>query len=132
MSDLTDAELDDEWSIEEQRHWDWPGRRMIIELRRHRAAVAADEQRVRGVVADALNVELALARRLDDDFVRSVAVRAAKQLATAAVMMTADERAVLLEWRKSHLPWAMPRDDAERKYNTLVAVIDRLLATGAR
>lgn len=82
MADLTninDTDLDYLWNNVGTEHGFV--RPLIDEIRRHRAAQAADEERVRTVVVDAINSEVCI----DNDDVAAIADRVAKQLATAAV-----------------------------------------------
>lgn len=89
-------------------------RPLIDEIRRHRAAKAADEERVRSVVREAMVAALTTAewRALNligvthfDQVVPladTIADRAAKQLASAAVRLTPEERAQLRHHIAAH------------------------------
>lgn len=102
MSDLTDeriAELVNRGS-NGRNHDERAVHTSLLELQLHRAAVAADRERIRTTVSS-LMIEL-----IDSDGpvttrdeVGYIAERAADQLATAAVRLTADERDALRKIR---------------------------------
>jgi hypothetical protein len=155
MSDITDDKLK---RIARARHeCPWMSRQeeiadleaMAAELQSHRAAVSANEERVRNVVSEIgramIAAQVNAGAWLDSlylqgpAFVDAIASRAAKQLATAAVGLSEEERVgiqavrdVVAEvWNIEPIPgtadtseWAAIRRG--------VALLDRLLATGAK
>lgn len=131
MSDLTDEELAHEWSIEESRHEDWPGRRMIIELQRHRASRAADEERVRSVVREAfVEVSERSGAQFVQRYIEDIATRATKQLASAAVRPSEEDVATLDLIRDEVGYGISVVEDADgSKRDRCCSLLDRLIAT---
>jgi hypothetical protein len=97
---------------------------LIEEIRRHRSALAADEERVRSVVRAEMNELIANDGPVTTpEEVDYIATRAAKQLATAAVRLSEDERNHLLSIR-SQLRCS------QHMWRSEIATLDRLLVTG--
>jgi hypothetical protein len=144
MSDLTDEDIarceqtsdfcsEDFWSL-------------LAEVKRHRSALAADEERVRSVVSEIgramIAAQVNAGAWLDSlylqgpAFVDAIATRAAKQLATAAGKLSEEERRALkrMRVREETTASAIGFLDAGilADTQTAIALIDRLLATGAK
>lgn len=133
--DLTDARIDEliRFTVD-SRHIDMCAIHTALkELQRHRAARAADEERVRSVVRDALD-ELFNAGELranDAAYRLAIAARAAKQLASAAVRLSEEELRGLQLMRR-HLDegshdWR--EGTAMSDVQSARIAVDRLLAT---
>lgn len=143
MSDLTDERLAElvHWSSNDGYGGMPDTHTALLELQLLRAAVVANEEWVRAAVREAIREAVAIAinsiDRIDiGAMIDAIATRAAKQLATAAVRLSADEQDVLVNLRTrertaldaiGHLG-ADVRVGMERT----IAVLDRLLATGAK
>lgn len=118
MSDLTNEELNsiERWGYEQSRQ-------AAAEIRRHRADLTADEERVRSVVRDVVTeVAIDWSPKLSavtlPMLADAIATRAAEQLASAAVRLSANDRQVLNE-----LSGHMKLTATEQ------SLLDRLLAT---
>jgi hypothetical protein len=100
-----------------------------LELQRHRAAMAADEERVRSVVSE---IVVAVLSKLPtnvggEPLADAIAIRVAKHLACAAVRLTGGDRSMLLEVYNFILDHAGL--DARSIWGPELALLDRLLAT---
>lgn len=93
MSDLTDERLAElvHWSSDASYGGMPDTHTALLELQRHRAAQTADEERVRSVVLKAWNSAHGDMTLRDDQLADAIATRAAKQLASAAARLTAED-----------------------------------------
>jgi hypothetical protein len=132
--------LDDD-RLEELVHWTggsgMPDTHALLkELQRHRAAVAANQERVREVVRAAVVAEC---WPNDDDGSRArvsdaIATRVSEQLAGAAVQLSDEDVTLVRRVRErlAEIPfdgYGWHVDEAKRTRDTEVAALDRLLAT---
>lgn len=105
MSDLTEKELNLVFTAIDGDHdgiVDFMTR-LAIEVKRHRAAKAADKERVRSVVdAAAIRVLSALENyETHDEAAHAIAERAAEQLSGAAPVLSEKDRDIAIRMRKS-------------------------------